>query len=201
VAQATAPSQVPPPIGVEIAFAGRSNVGKSSLLNSLLDRKGLARTSSTPGCTRGLTFFDVRLRDQARVTFVDLPGYGYAQRSKQERRAWAELIETYLLERATLAGVVILVDARRGVEEEEHDLLKLLETPGRRSTWRRQPLLVATKLDKLKSSQRAAALQAIRRSTNVAVIGYSTEGHVGRDEVWTVLRTLVALPVTETSAT
>src|SRR5262249_11567667 len=109
---ASAPSErlLPPPTGVEMAFAGRSNVGKSTLLNALMDRKGLARTSSTPGCTRELVIFEARTSDDARVTFVDLPGYGYAKRSKSERSSWAGFIEDYLLGRPTLSTVVLLVD-------------------------------------------------------------------------------------------
>src|SRR5260221_5269063 len=89
---------LPPPTGVEVAFAGRSNVGKSTLLNALLERKGLARTSSTPGCTRELVVFEAKATDGALVTLVDLPGYGYAKRSKSERAAWAGFIADYLLE-------------------------------------------------------------------------------------------------------
>ncbi len=120
---------LPAPVQLEVAFAGRSNVGKSTLLNGLMNRKGLARTSNTPGCTRTINFFSVTTRDGLTLKFVDLPGYGYARRSKGERDAWADLIEGYLLERPTLRVVVILVDARRGVEEEEADLLELLASP------------------------------------------------------------------------
>src|SRR5689334_4965511 len=107
---------MPPPTGVEVAFAGRSNVGKSTLLNALMERKGLARTSSTPGCTREIVTFEAKAADGALLTLVDLPGYGYAKRSKAERTAWGTMVEDYLLGRASLAGVVLLVDIRRGVE-------------------------------------------------------------------------------------
>ena len=112
-AGATALEQLPPPNNVELAFAGRSNVGKSSLLNALMDRRRLVRTSSTPGCTRKINFFRTKARDGAVLTLVDLPGYGYAKRSKAERKLWSELIEAYLIQRDHLRGVVILVDARR----------------------------------------------------------------------------------------
>src|SRR4051812_46210479 len=97
MAAATRAEQLPPPQTLEIAFAGRSNVGKSSLMNSLLERRKLVRTSGTPGCTRQISMFEVTTRLGSRLTLVDLPGYGYAKRSHSERREWAELIHTYLL--------------------------------------------------------------------------------------------------------
>src|SRR5262249_11294359 len=122
----------------EIAFAGRSNVGKSSLLNMVLSRRGLARTSNTPGCTRQINFFDLHLARRAvsgreasesrrrRIGFVELPGYGYAKVSKSEAAGWQELLEGYLRDRPTLRAVVILVDIRRGMEREEEDLVEFL---------------------------------------------------------------------------
>src|SRR5947207_443534 len=104
--------QIPPPKHPEIAFAGRSNVGKSSLLNMLLARKSLARTSSTPGRTRQINFFDVAVAGGPELAFVDLPGYGYAKVSKTEAAGWKDLLEGYLQGRPTLRGVVLLVDAR-----------------------------------------------------------------------------------------
>ncbi len=190
VAAAHKPAELPPPIGIEIAFAGRSNVGKSSLLNRLTGRKSLARTSSTPGCTRGIMFFEARARDGLELRLVDLPGYGYAQRSKQERQLWADLIENYLLERPTLTSVVVLVDVRRGLEAEEHDLLKLLEDRGSRSR-QVSPVIVATKLDRVPSSQRRAALAAIGRS-GPRVIGFSTELPETTEAVWHGLRKAIA---------
>src|SRR5690606_23305020 len=111
-AAAQAPEQLPPPLGVEVAFAGRSNVGKSSLMNALMERRKLVRTSSTPGCTRAINFCKARARDGAELRLVDLPGYGYAKRSKTERNQWARMIESYLAERDHLRAVVMLVDAR-----------------------------------------------------------------------------------------
>lgn len=184
-ASARSLQELPPPLRTEIAFAGRSNVGKSSLLNALMNRRNLARTSSTPGCTRALNFFEVRTRAGAWLTLVDLPGYGYANRSKGERLAWGELIEGYLLGRPVLSRVALLVDVRRGLEEEERDLLKMLAEP----VPNRPPLetvIVATKLDRLPRARRRGALDAIRREVP-AVVGFSTELGETAGEVWTRL--------------
>src|ERR671937_145933 len=108
---AATPGGGPPPGPPEVAVAGRSNVGKSSLINTLVGRRGLARTSATPGRTRQLNFFAVN-----EFVLVDLPGYGFAVGSEAERRAWGPLVETYLAERPTLRGVALVVDVRRGVE-------------------------------------------------------------------------------------
>ena len=175
VASASTPSQMPPPVGVEIAFAGRSNVGKSSLLNAITGRKSLVRTSRTPGCTRQVSFFEARLQDGALITLVDLPGYGYAKRSKRERAEWAELIEGFLLGRSTLKAVAVLVDARRGPEGEEFDLLELLKQPATVSRNPLETLIVATKLDKIPTSGQKLALDKIRTAMKRRVIGFSTQ--------------------------
>lgn len=179
---------LPPPTGVEVAFAGRSNVGKSALMNCLLERKNLVRTSSTPGCTRQIALFEARTRDGALLTLVDLPGYGYAKRSKNERRAWGELIESYLFERATLTAVVVLVDVRRGLEADDRDLLTLLGDPPRVSRRPLELVLVATKLDKLPASARKPALEQLRRAAGRRVIGFSAKSQIGREELWRALR-------------
>jgi GTP-binding protein len=171
--------QIPAPNGPEIAFAGRSNVGKSSLLNMMLARKGLARTSRTPGCTRQINFFDVAVAGGPKLVFVDLPGYGYAKVSKAESRDWKQLLESYLQERSTLEAVVILVDARRGIEVEEQglvDFLRLREG---------LPVFIAvTKLDKLSKSEQKPRLKAIERQAGVKVVGTSAETGAGREELW-----------------
>jgi ribosome biogenesis GTP-binding protein YsxC/EngB len=143
-----------PPAGPpEIAIAGRSNVGKSTLLNRLANRNGLARTSKTPGRTRGIVIFDLVLGRRAPssvkgLRLVDLPGYGYAQVSRSERESWQPLIEGYTRGRRTLALFVVLVDARRGVEDEERQLYEWLGTEG-------VPVqVVFTKIDKLNASER-----------------------------------------------
>jgi GTP-binding protein len=190
VAAAHAPAEIPPPVGMEIAFAGRSNVGKSSLLNKLTGRKNLARTSATPGCTRGVIFFETRARDGLALRLVDLPGYGYASRSKAEKQLWADLIERYLLERVTLSAVIVLVDVRRGLESEERDLLELMaETEARRRV--PSKVVVATKLDRVPSSQRARAVSAIE-SAGQRVVGFSTELPETTQAVWRAIRAAIA---------
>ncbi|MFO7177873.1 MAG: ribosome biogenesis GTP-binding protein YihA/YsxC [Pseudomonadota bacterium] len=190
-AQASAPEQLPPPVSLEIAFVGRSNVGKSSLLNRLMQRRNLARTSSTPGCTRRITFFEVRTRDGTLLTLVDLPGYGYAARSKIERRSWSQLIEHYLASRPSLSAVALLVDVRRGLEDEERDLIDLLKaaSPSRAAP---RVVLVATKIDKLPRSRRLASVQAIAREAGQPCIGFSTELPDTTAAVWQALRTAIS---------
>jgi GTP-binding protein len=171
----------------EIAFAGRSNVGKSSLLNMLLSRRGLARTSNTPGCTRQINFFDVtlaRTEPPRRVVFVDLPGYGYAKVSKTEGRAWKELLEGYLSLRPTLRAVVLLVDVRRGLEQEEEDLIDFLAHHGASD---RALVVVATKIDKLSRSAQKPALAKLaqpRHSHRSTVVATSGETGQGREQLW-----------------
>jgi GTP-binding protein len=176
VGAAARPGGEPPPGPPEVAFAGRSNVGKSSLLNALVGRRGLARTSGTPGRTRQLNFFVVN----ERVGLVDLPGYGYAVGSDAERRSWKPLVESYLRDRPTLRGVVVIVDLRRGLEAEEIELLGYLAEIGRPAC------LAATKLDKL---GRGEATRALRRLEGVAggavpVIGFSARSGEGRVALW-----------------
>ena len=161
----------------EIAIAGRSNVGKSSLINAFLGRRrGIARTSGTPGRTRQINFFVVN----ERFVLADLPGYGFAVGSDAERRAWGPLVETYLRDRPTLRGVVLLVDVRRGVEAEEDELLAFLAHVGV------PVVLVATKTDKLAktAAARAVAVLAGRTADASPVIGFSARPGAGCDALW-----------------
>ncbi|HKU43231.1 MAG TPA: ribosome biogenesis GTP-binding protein YihA/YsxC [Polyangiales bacterium] len=164
--------ELPAPTFAEVVFAGKSNVGKSSLLNALCGRRALARVSATPGATRGINLFRVELGD-AVLHFVDLPGYGYAQRSKQERKAWGPMIEGYLRERAGIVLSVVIVDVRRGVADEDQQLLEFLDSLGHTS------VIVATKLDKLPKAQRKPALAALAKASGRAVSGFSAESGEG----------------------
>ncbi len=181
VAGATALGQLPAPTFAEVAFAGRSNVGKSSLINNLVRRKKLVRTSGAPGCTRAINIFRVRIRtndDEAHLDLVDLPGYGYAQRSKVERRSWGPLIEGFLRERPGLRGAVVIIDIRRGAQDDDLQLLEFLDSI------EVTPILVATKIDKLPASKRKLAVAAVRRELDRPLIGYSSVTGDGRVAVW-----------------
>jgi len=175
---AAAPGQEPSPGPPEVALAGRSNVGKSSLLNQLVGQRGLARTSGTPGRTRQLNFFLVN----ERFVLVDLPGYGFAVGPEAERRAWGPLVEGYLRSRPTLRGVAVVVDARRGLEPDDAELLAWLAEA------RLPAALVATKLDKLGRGERTALLRGLAAPVpDVPVLGFSARSGEGRDELWRVL--------------
>jgi len=176
--------QLPPPQHLEVAFAGRSNVGKSSLMNALVERRKLVRTSSTPGCTRQISLFDVTTRLGSRLTLVDLPGYGYAKRSKAERSEWAELINSYLLKRPALSLVVAMVDVRRGREEDDEQLVELLEQVPPRARAPVGVLWVATKLDKVPGSGRKLALNRLQEQTGHPWIGFSTELPETHELLW-----------------
>jgi GTP-binding protein len=147
----------PAPAAPEIGFAGRSNVGKSSLINVLTGVKGLARTSSTPGRTRLLNWFDVVPPTGPALRFVDFPGYGYAKVSKQQRAGFEPLVGALIQDRASLRLVIVIVDARRGLEDEEHELIGWLAENSRPA------LVVLTKADKLPKSQRFPAAAAAGR--------------------------------------
>jgi GTP-binding protein len=177
-------AQLPPPLYAEVAFAGRSNVGKSSLINSLAQRKKLARTSATPGCTRGLNLFRLTLPGDVRVDFVDLPGYGFAARSKSERLSWGPMIEHFLERRVGLRGVLLLVDVRRGLEAEERELLEYLAHIGQRA------LVVATKVDRLSANQRKPAALKLAREAGVRALPFSAHSGEGRDALWKAITAL-----------
>jgi GTP-binding protein len=181
VASATDVLDMPAPVFAEVAFAGKSNVGKSSLINALLGRKNLARTSSTPGHTRTLNLFRAELA-AGTLDVVDLPGYGYARVAKSERRAWGPMIEAFLQRRSGLCCVVVIVDVRRGLQDDDRQLLEFLAEIDRAA------LLVATKVDKLPRSKVWPTLQELKRSAGgLRVIGFSAETHEGRDELWRAL--------------
>jgi GTP-binding protein len=179
IISAARPDQFPPEANngpIEIAFLGRSNVGKSSLLNKLVGQPGLAFTSARPGCTQLINFFRI---DEA-VRFVDLPGYGYAQVPLEERARWKGLIESYLLGRNSLALSLLLLDARRGWMDMDLELKAWLEFHNRRYR------VVATKVDKLKSTnQSKAGLAAVQKHlADQEPIAFSAIDGRGVREIW-----------------
>ncbi|MCW5980124.1 MAG: ribosome biogenesis GTP-binding protein YihA/YsxC [Bryobacteraceae bacterium] len=177
---AARPEQFPGEHGPEYAFLGRSNVGKSSLLNSLLDARTLARTSASPGCTRMINFYEAG--DGLRL--VDLPGYGYAAGPVDDKRRWKSLIDAYLKKRATLRLCLLLLDARRGWMEKDLELKRWLEFH------RRRYLVIATKFDKLRTGEeRRRGLSAIREQMQEGEpVPFSALTGQGVSEIWQAIR-------------
>jgi GTP-binding protein len=185
ITSAVRPQQYPSPDLPEFAFAGRSNVGKSSLINTLVSRKKLVLTSSTPGKTRLINFF--RVNDA--FTLVDLPGYGYARVSEIERRKWQPMIEQYLSGRENLRAVVVLLDIRRTPGEEDAQLLGWLDRLGIPS------VLAVTKADKLSKTAQARQLHVIAERLQVSFgewVLFSAKSGLGRDILWKTLAGLAA---------
>ena len=186
VTSAVKPAQYPPVKYPEMAFAGRSNVGKSSLINTLVNRKHLVKTSSTPGRTQLINFFNINNN----LTFVDLPGYGYAKVPVAVRKNWGPMIETYLSTRKTLKGVVVIMDIRRIPRQEEHDLidwLKYFSIAG---------ILVLTKTDKLSKPKRLKQHIAIAEALAVVpdkLILFSAKSRQGKDTIWDAILSLTEL--------
>lgn len=184
-----APEHFPAGEAPEIAFVGRSNVGKSSLINSLLNRRDLAKVSRTPGKTRAINLFLVSTSDAVLPQFylVDLPGYGFAKVSKTERAHWAPLIESYLRNRPPLVGIVLLVESRV-VTDQDRQTLAWLRSIGHR------PVVVATKADKLRPSERVRVLRQAHLDVGLTegelLIPYSATTGAGRDRLWGALRDL-----------
>jgi ribosome biogenesis GTP-binding protein YsxC/EngB len=197
LAEARDARSLPPAGPVEIAIAGRSNVGKSTLLNRLANRRGLARTSRTPGRTRGIVLFQLALAQGAPVEVLrlcDLPGYGYAKVSRAERDSWQPLIEGYTRGRPTLALFVVLVDARRGVEDEERQLYEWLGSEGVPAQ------IVFTKVDKLSASERGLLRERTRQmfgagkpaARRAAPLLVSAETGEGVPELWAAILSAAA---------
>jgi GTP-binding protein len=167
----------------EIAFAGRSNVGKSSMINALLGRRAVARTSKTPGRTRQLNFFLVN--DQ--IVFVDLPGYGFARVPLAEKERWQRLVESYLENRNELAGTVVIVDARRPPTESDMSLIAYLQ-------FHQIPFIVAaTKADKLSRSEMARQRNVIipEVGSDVPVVFFSSQNGYGKNQLWNEIKNLI----------
>ncbi len=183
VISAAKPEDFPPARLPELAVVGRSNVGKSSLINALVHQPGLARTSRTPGRTRLLNWFEV----DGRFHLVDLPGYGYAAVDRDMRAGWQPLIEAYLSNRPALAGVLLLVDVRRGPEEEELDFVPWLEQ-------KKIPIVVAlTKADKLPKNKRMLEVAKAKKTLGLKrdPFAVSAQSGDGIDDLWRALDKLV----------
>jgi GTP-binding protein len=164
----------------QVAFAGRSNVGKSSLINRLVGRKGLAKTSSTPGRTREINFFTVN----DRLIFVDLPGYGYAKVSKAMRQKWGPMVENYLTENPLLKLVILILDIRRDPGEEEYTFLRWLSD--REIAY----LVVVTKVDKEKKGKIPRRIEAVARQIGVKtedIVPFSAVSGLGKDKIWSTI--------------
>ncbi|MDL2248555.1 ribosome biogenesis GTP-binding protein YihA/YsxC [Tyzzerella sp. OttesenSCG-928-J15] len=178
---AVRPEQYPANRMPEIAFAGKSNVGKSSLINTMINRKALARTSQTPGKTRTINFYNV----EDMVYFVDLPGYGFAKAPANEVRKWGKMIEKYLTERKELCAIIMLVDIRHKPGENDIQMYEWLKYYGY------DIIIAATKHDKLKRSQVKDAVSTIRKAFNVGendvLIPFSSETNEGRQELWDII--------------
>jgi len=174
--------QYPPADRPEIAFAGKSNVGKSSLINVLVDRKKLARTSSTPGRTQALNFFEIKDKN---LCMVDLPGYGFASVPLQIKRSWGTMVETYLKSRPSLKAVIIILDIRRDLSDGDMDLINWLNTYGIKA------VTVLTKADKLSRQQALARAKLIAEQLGRAIpempIIFSAKTKQGRDAIWAAI--------------
>jgi GTP-binding protein len=184
IKSAAKPAHYPPDDLPEIAFAGRSNVGKSSLINVLVNRKSLVRTSSTPGRTQLINFFDVN----GEFILVDLPGYGYAKVPLAVKKEWGPMMESYLSSRTSLAGVVLILDIRREPTVEDRQMLDWLRAYGI------SPILVATKCDKVSKNEKMRQSALIARSLGVErgeISFFSTLTREGKDEIWGRIETLL----------
>jgi len=170
----------------EVAFAGKSNVGKSSLINALMNRKALARTSAQPGKTQTINFYNINNE----IYFVDLPGYGYANANVNVKAKWGKMIERYLKTSAALKAVFLLIDIRHAPGKNDIDMYNWIISNGF------EPIIIATKLDKIKRSQLLKQLKLIRDTlgcgTETCIIPFSSETKAGREEVYAILDDILA---------
>ena len=184
-------SKLPETDKVEIAFAGKSNVGKSSLINALMNRKSLARTSATPGKTQTINFYNVN----DLMYLVDLPGYGYAKVSEKEKIEWGKLIERYLNTSKQLKAVFLLIDIRHEPSANDKMMYDWIVNQGY------NPIIVATKLDKLKRSQIQKHVKMIKEGLKLipgtVVIPFSAETKQGREEIWELMDTYLEVDTAE----
>ena len=178
ITSAVNPKGYPPPGPPEVAFAGRSNVGKSSLINCLVQRKKLVKVSQRPGRTQQINFFDL---NQAEMFLVDLPGYGFAKVPLALKASWRRMVEDYLSSRPTLAGVVLILDIRRTPKDEDLMLLDYLRAHGLPT------ILAVTKADKLSNNQRNARLAKLKPALapyDPKFVPVSAVTRLGRDRIW-----------------
>ncbi len=170
----------------EIAFAGKSNVGKSSLINALMNRKSYARTSATPGKTQTINYYNIN----DAMYLVDLPGYGYAKVSEKEKIAWGKMIERYLNQSKQLKAVFLLIDIRHDPSANDKMMYHWIVEQGF------QPIIIATKLDKIKRSQIQKQVKAVKSGLDLLpgtiVIPFSAETKQGREEIWDLMDSIVA---------
>ena len=180
-------SRLPDTDRPQVAFAGKSNVGKSSLINALMNRKSLARTSSQPGKTQTINFYNIN----DTLFLVDLPGYGYAKVSLAEKEKWGKLIERYLHTSGSLKAVFLLIDIRHAPSANDRQMYEWIMANGY------EPVIIATKLDKIKRSQTAACIKAVREGLGMKndqrLIPFSAETKQGREEIWTLIEELTGM--------
>ena len=178
-------SKIPDNLYREVAFAGKSNVGKSSLINALMNRKALARTSAQPGKTQTINFYNIN----DAMYLVDLPGYGYAKASEEVKAKWGKMIENYLHTSKQLKAEFLLIDIRHAPSNNDKMMYEWMVYQGF------APILIATKLDKIKRSQIQKQIKLIREGLNVqpgtTIIPFSAETKQGRDEIWELIDSLV----------
>jgi len=165
---ATTTDNLPPPGAPEICFAGRSNVGKSSLINALTGRNTLARTSNTPGRTKELNFFTLGPKGYPALMLVDLPGYGYARETRSRVEQWTKLVMSYLRGRVELQRVLVLIDSRHGLKDSDHDVMKLMDEAAVSFQ------VVLTKIDKLKAGELAKTMDDVRAGVRRHVAAHPT---------------------------
>lgn len=182
-------SKIPDNPYPEVAFAGKSNVGKSSLINALMNRKALARTSSQPGKTQTINFY----RINNTIYYVDLPGYGYAKASASEKEKWGRMVENYLHTSRKLKAVFLLIDIRHAPSANDRMMYEWIAHQGF------APMIIATKLDKIKRSQMQKNLKVIREGLGInpetLIIPFSAQTKQGREEIWELIGSYIEEPL------
>lgn len=177
--------QYPETVVPEIAFAGKSNVGKSSMINALLNRRSLARTSSSPGKTQTINFYNIN----DMLNFVDLPGYGYARVSKTEQEKWAKMIDTYLHSRTQLKEVILLVDIRHEPSKNDQQMYEWIKSCGYTG------YVIAAKADKLSRSQQIRSIAVIKKTLDIKdsklIFPFSAVSKLGVEEIWDLFEKLI----------